>query len=156
MALYQRQATNISNFVNRVLKDSLDSYATYLNGTTRITLQEGQGVTLEEGDTITFTFAGYKFSNGIQTSNLFDSNDSTWIRNAGWKRSTAEMQAFKLPFTSAYFMNGLMLGLKGVQGGERCTVLFTGEHGFGERPVGVVGSYSALAYRVRVIEISKK
>lgn len=156
VSLYQKQAKNISSFVTKVLKDSTDSYATYNEGVTRITLLEGGGPVLKEGDTLSFTFAAYTFGTGIQSSNLVDTNDSTWAKAAGWTRDVSELQSFRLPFTKAYFLEGLLLGLDEVQEGERCTVLFTGEHGFGERPVGIVGSYAAMAYRIRVNGISKK
>ena len=156
VSLYEKQATNISNYVAKVLKDSLDSYASYNDGVTRITLEEGSGPLLAKGDQLTFSYAAYTFGTSIQTSNLFDTNDPWWAQKEGWIGDAESLEPSTLDFTKDNFLKGLLLGLEGVQAGERCIVLFTGEHGFGARPVGVVGSYSALAYRVRVEEIKKR
>ena len=51
-------------------------------------------------------------------------------------------------------VTGLHNGLKGVKSGEICYILFSGQYGFGKRPVGAIPGNSALLYYIRVESVS--
>lgn len=52
--------------------------------------------------------------------------------------------------SEARFIEGLHNGLLGVKGGEECWIFFSGQHGFGDRKIGMIPANSAIAYHIWV------
>ena len=149
---YNSQETSIEKYLNTQLQKDTTRYVVHNAGSNRLVTKEGTGEELMPGGTLVFTYAGYTFSGSISSSNLFATNDSTSAKSAGWNTTMSEI-SFKpdtLTLSKDNFINGLYNGLCGVQAGEECQILFSGEYGFGNKKTGTVSANAALAYYIWV------
>ena len=133
-AVYDKQETNISSFVERtgLLAD-----------------------TLQRGGPVSFHYAGYTLSgNRISASNLFATNHQKTADAAGWKLT--DTTAFKIETLTLddSLVEGLALGLEGVRNQDECYILFSGKRGYGSRVQGTIPAMSALVYHVWISSIS--
>ena len=129
---YDKQETNIANFVEAQLKADKTATVTYKDGVVRVVLHDTlhrEGLmadTLRSGGTVSFYYAGYTLSGAsVNSSNLFATNHqrtrpSPWTTNcwkacsAGWKASGTRTNAISsfpgsmpsVPASKARFLQG--------------------------------------------------
>lgn len=153
---YSSQEDKIDSFISSQLASNEGSTVTHNNGSNRLTLTQGEGEALKEGGTISFFYAGYVFSSGISTSNLFDTNHEETAVAAQWNVTDADFSVRTMTLNDENFIPGLKNGLVGVKGGEICYIIFSGKYGFGKRQKGTIPANSALAYQIWVESISNE
>lgn len=140
-----------------VMKDSTvtDTLRVINNaGSNRLITKEGEGEELKKNGSIAFYYAGYTFSNGISSSNLFSTNHSLSASESGWTLSEEEDKILTINMEEYELVPGLKNGLIGVKAGEECQIIFSGKYGFGKKALGIVPANSALVYKIWVESIS--
>ena len=127
----------------------------YNGGANRVVLKEGTGEGLANGGTVSFYYTGYVFQGSISPANIFATNDPDIAQEAGWEVTDATFEVKTVTLGgSDGLVEGLHKGLEGVKAGEICYILFSGQYGFGKRPVGIIPGNSALLYHIRVLSVS--
>lgn len=145
-------ATRISSWVQAQLSANEDYSAVYNEGVVRLILAPGSGEELAAGGSVTLSYAGYNFTNGtISSSTLFATNISSVASDASWSLTGVEsFEPVTIDTSDKSLLRGLRLGLEGVQAGEDCYILFTGQDGYGKSGYGTIPANAALAYRIQV------
>ena len=110
---------------------------------------------LADGGTVSFYYTGYVFQGSISAANIFATNDMQTAQENSWEVTDAsyDIKTVTLGGDDG-LVTGLHNGLKGVKAGEICYILFSGQYGFGKRPVGAIPGNSALLYYIRVESVS--
>ena len=159
--VYDKQETNIANFVEAQLKADETASVTYKDGTVRVVLHDTlsrEGLladTLRTGGTVSFYYAGYTLMNAsISSSNLFATNHKATADAAGWKLSDTTAFSIATITLDDRLLDGLQRGLEGVRGRDECFILFSGKYAYGSRVQGTIPARSALVYHVWVNSIS--
>lgn len=158
---YDKQTSYIDNFVATQMK--ADSTATLVRngGSYRLTLADtldrvfGERDSLKEGQRVSLWYACFTLTgNSISTSNLVATNVIEVAEMAKWKL-TDSTNIFHLDTirVDKKLVEGLYLGLQGVQQFDHGYVLFTGEYGFGNMARGTIPARSALVYQYVIDEI---
>lgn len=157
-SLYSTQETRIESFLNSQLSANPDAYVVRNGGVQRLVLTEGTGDSLRADGHIAFEWAGYVMNgSSLSASNLFGTNSLEIAESAGWTLTDPSVFRIEtLNLGTADLVPGLKRGLRGVRGGEECIILFSGEYGFGNKPLGTIPANAALAYRIRVESISNE
>ena len=158
---YDKQETNISNFVEAQCKADTTATVTYKDGTVRIVLHDTlrrEGLladTLRVGGTVSFYYAGYTLSgNNVSNSNLFATNHKKTADAAGWRLSDTTAFNIMTLTLDDHLLDGLQRGLEGVRGQDECYILFSGKYAYGSRFQGTIPARAALVYHVWVSSIS--
>ncbi|MBQ3766686.1 MAG: FKBP-type peptidyl-prolyl cis-trans isomerase [Bacteroidales bacterium] len=160
-AVYDKQETNISSFVEAQVKKDSTATVTYKNGTVRLTLHDTLGReglradSLSAGGIVSFYYAGYvlKGSN-VSRDQLFATNHKATADAAGWNISdTTAFQIETLPLDDS-LLPGLYNGLEGVRNQDECFILFSGKYAYGSHTQGTIPARSALVYHIWVSSIS--
>jgi len=137
--------------IGKYVYGKFDSTAVrHINGSTRVILKaaaEGAD-SLETGDTASFYWAGYTFSNGPGT--LFCTNDPKV------SAAYADTIPAKAVLGDGELVQGLENGLEGMGKGEESYIVFSGKLGFGSDEVYNIAKLSALIYHIRLTGIVKK
>ena len=158
---YDKQETNIDNFVNDQLRKDTTATVTYKNGVVRVTLHDTlqrEGLladTLQTGGTISFYYAGYTLSSStVNVSGMFATNHKETADNAGWRiNDTTAFNILTLTLDDQ-LLDGLQRGLEGVRNRDECYILFSGKYGYGSDRQGTIPARSALVYHIWVNSIS--
>ena len=160
---YDKQETNIANFVAAQCKADTTATVTYKDGTVRVVLHDTlrrEGLladTLRTGGTISFYYAGYTLTGAsISSSNLFATNHKATADAAGWRLSDTTAFNIETITLDDRLLDGLQRGLEGVRGQDECFILFSGKHAYGSRVQGTIPARSALVYRIWVNSISNE
>lgn len=152
---YASQESKIETFVNSQLKSNESAYVVNNNGSTRLVLTEGSGEELRKDGTISFYYAGYVMSGTtLSSSNIFTTNVESLAKATGLPTEDGACDIATMDLSETDLVEGLANGLAGVKGGEECIILFSGQHGFGNRKLGTIPAKSALAYYIWVESIS--
>ena len=154
--LFSTQETRIESFLNSQLSANPGAYVVRNGGVQRLVLTKGTGDSLRADGHVAFEWAGYVMSgNSLSSGNLFGTNSLDVAKTAGWDFTDLSIfQIETVDLGTADLVPGLKMGLKGVRGGEECIILFSGEYGFGNKPLGTIPANAALAYQIRVESIS--
>ena len=158
---YDKQETNIDNFVTDQLKKDTTATVTYKNGVVRVVLHDTlQRVgpladTLRTGGTVSFYYAGYTLSGAtVNSSAMFATNHKETADNAGWRiNDTTAFNILTLTLDDQ-LLDGLQRGLEGVRNRDECYILFSGKYGYGSDRQGTIPARSALVYHIWVNSIS--
>ena len=160
---YDKQETNIDNFVNDQLRKDTTATVTYKNGVVRVTLHDTlqrEGLladTLRTGGTVSFYYAGYTLSgSSVNVSSMFATNHKETADNAGWRISDTTAFHIQTLTLDDRLLDGLQRGLEGVRNQDECFILFSGKQGFGSHAQGTIPARSALVYHVWVNSISNE
>ena len=154
---YTTQEKEIDNFITTQLESHPEFIISRNNGANRLTILEGSGSDIQKkGNNIKFHYAGYVFTNSINTSNLFSTNHQETAQEALWEIDDIDYSAKVLKLTDENFVPGLLNGLIGVKAGEECFIIFSGKYGFGKKPLNKIPKNSALAYKIWVEEVNYK
>ena len=158
---YDKQETNIANFVAAQCKADETATVIYKDGVVRVTLHDDlprEGLladTLRMGGTISFYYAGYTLTGAsVSSSNLFATNHKPTADNAGWKLSDTTAFNIQTLTLDDKLLDGLQKGLEGVRNQDECYILFSGKYGYGSHVQGTIPARSALVYHVWVSSIS--
>ena len=154
--IYSKQLSGIEKYVNGQMKSDSQLQCVTRDGVFRLIREQGDGDTLERGDTLLFTYTGYRFSSYvISSANIFVTNDisvnwnvtdSTLIKNAPAVAILGHSELFK----------GLETGFDGIKCGEKCEILFPSRLGAGGKAIGTIPANCPLAYVIKVVEVRKK
>ena len=127
---YDKQETNIANFVEAQRKTDKTARVTYKDGVVRVTMHDTltrEGLladTLHTGGTVSFYYAGYTLTSAsVSSSNLFATNHKKTADAAGWQLSD----------TTAFHIRTLT---------------------YGSKAQGTIPARSALVYHIWVNSIS--
>ena len=158
---YDKQETNIANFVEAQLKADKTATVTYKDGVVRVVLHDTlhrEGLmadTLRSGGTVSFYYAGYTLSGAsVNSSNLFATNHRKTADAAGWRLSDTTAFNIQTITLDNHLLEGLQRGLEGVRNQDECYILFSGKYAFGSRKQGTIPARSALVYHIWVESIS--
>ena len=156
---YTNQETKIDQYISnqKYIKNGEETDSlrvVYNGGASRLVREEGVGEELKRGGTISFYYAGYTFTTGKSSSNLFATNHEETATSAKWELTEAEYKQLTLDLSDAELIQGLADGLVGVKSGEHCEILFSGKYAYGKRPYGNVPSNSAVLFEIWVEGVS--
>lgn len=126
----------------------------YNNGSTRLVWDEGTGPMLEPDGSVSFYYAGYTFSGSISKQNLFVTNHQATAEASGFALTDPDYELYEVNLGETELIEGLRNGLEGVRAGERCDILFSGKHAFGNTTFGTIPANSALAFQIWVVGVS--
>lgn len=123
------------------------------DGIWRVVIEEG---TLEErsvkpGDSLWFDYAAYIFSSGKGT--LFDTNIYEIAKLSGAQLDFDYLVTRREIVGKGKLIAGLDRGVVGAKKGERCYVIFSARHGFGNTQIGLVPKMSPIILEVWVKDI---
>ncbi len=157
--MYASQETRIESILNAMLNSDQEGtmYVVTNGGSQRLVVAEGEGEPLTASGTVSFMYEAYTIpSTSISASNLFATNVLETAESAG--RDTSDPDAFE-PVTEKLsdknLVKGLYNGIIGVKAGEECYILFSGKYGFGGSGMGIVPSHAALAYHLKITDVSQ-
>lgn len=147
-AAYTKQEELIEKFV----KSHSSSRVTYNEGSTRVTISEGEGMEVNARGKVSVFYAGYNFKSGsISASTLFVTNSESVAKSARWELSgDSQYEPIEVDLSDKDILKGLRNGLEGVKEGEECYILFCGKYAFGKSQVGVVPANAPLAFHIWV------
>lgn len=155
---FDKQTTNIEKILETLLKSDTTARLTQNEGTYRLilhdTLPKGRD-SLLEGGRVSLYYACYTLSSTtISTSNLVATNLKALATKAKW--NITDTTVFKLDtlVLDNSLVEGLRLGLHGVQPGDEGYVLFNGKYGFGKNEYGMIPAQSALVYQIWIENIN--
>ncbi|MGM9748043.1 MAG: FKBP-type peptidyl-prolyl cis-trans isomerase [Candidatus Cryptobacteroides sp.] len=147
---FNTQESNIDKLITSMEKDFPDMVTTINNNSYRLTIVPGSGPQLLENGTVSFHYAGYIFSGSSLPgeSNLFATNKKSIIDTGKWNLTETDTTALTVNIAQDEIVTGLRNGLKGIQEGEECYIVFSGKYGFGKKPYGTIPANSALLYHI--------
>ncbi|MBO6028046.1 MAG: FKBP-type peptidyl-prolyl cis-trans isomerase [Bacteroidales bacterium] len=158
---YDKQETNIANFVEAQLKADETAKVTYKDGVVRVVLHDTlqrEGLladTLQTGGTVSFYYAGYVLKNAsVNNANLFATNHKKTADAAGWRLSDTTAFHIRTLTLDDQLLEGLQRGLEGVRNQDECYILFSGKYAYGSKAQGTIPARSALVYHIWVNSIS--
>ena len=158
---YDKQETNIAQFVEAQLKADKTATVTYKDGVVRVVMHDTltrEGLladTLQTGGTVSFYYAGYTLTNStVNASNLFATNHKKTADAAGWALSDTTAFYIRTLTLDDRLLDGLQRGLEGVRNQDECYVLFSGKYAYGSKAQGTIPARSALVYHIWVESIS--
>lgn len=155
---YDKQITVIESFITAQMKADSTATLTRNQGAYRLTLHDTLDVnrdSLMYGGQLTWDYACYILSSAsVSSSNLVATNLEKVAIGAGWELSDS-LQFHPVTLTlDNTLLNGLQMGLQGVQPQDEGFILFTGEFGYGNIERGTIPAKSALAYHYWIHSIS--
>ncbi|HIZ85745.1 MAG TPA: hypothetical protein IAC04_04570 [Candidatus Coprenecus stercoravium] len=143
---------------NYVAQNFAENPVSYHNGSVRVTIIDSSFIappdSLVYGDTLSFFYAGYVFTNG--PSDLFSTNNKAVAAQNNFSLTDSDSTAKELVFTKDCMVPGLVNGLYGVKERGHYIILFSAEHGFYDRYVYNIPKLSALAFEVWIEAVRKK
>ena len=158
---YDKQETNIANFVTAQLRSDETAKVTYKDGVVRVVLHDTltrEGLmadTLQTGGTVSFYYAGYLLTGAnVSGGNLFATNHKKTADAAGWRISDTTAFNIQTLTLGEPLLEGLQRGLEGVRNQDECYILFSGKYAYGSRVQGTIPARSALVYHIWVESIS--
>ncbi len=114
--------------------------------TYRLIMQKGEAPAVARGDSVSFLYTGYIFSNGKGAA--FDSNKDT----LGFSSAVNNGKGIA---GVGHYIRGLDNGLVGMEAGEKAQIIFAASQGFENNSVGIVPPLSPLLYEVEIVEVKK-
>lgn len=149
--VYNRQESQIDSYLARYE----DGHRIVRHGgANRLVLVEGQGEELSSDGYVSFYYAGYMFTGNISASGMFITNHQETAEQTGWNLTDADYSLYEINLKDTELLPGLKAGLKGVKAGEECEILFSGKHGYGNKPFGIIPANTALLYKIWVVGVS--
>lgn len=150
---YNKQEANIDSYIAKnTTSDSMR--VVYNGGATRLVRIEGTGPMLEPDGSVSFYYAGYIFSGSIDKKNLFVTNHQETAESSNFTLTDPDYSLYEINLGKTELIEGLRDGLIGVRAGERCDILFSGKHAFGNSVFGTIPANSALAFQIWVVGVS--
>lgn len=156
-ATYDRQTTNIESFVSAQMNADPTATLTRTGGAYRVTLNDTLDPARDSlgwDGKVTFDYALYILSgSSVSASNLVATSLESVATAAGWQL-TDKSQFQKVTVSMQDdILEGLRMGLYGVQPEDDAFILFTGKYGYGSSEQGTIPAMSALVYHVWIESI---
>ena len=156
---YDKQTTNIESFISAQMKADETATLTRTGGAYRLTLKDTLDPTRDSlgwNGKVTFDYALYVLaSSSVSNSNLVATSLESLATAAGWDLSDKDQfQKITLSMQDD-LLEGLKMGLYGVQPQDEAYILFTGKYGYGSREQGTIPAKSALVYHVWIDSIEQ-
>jgi len=114
---------------------------------------EGADMQVSKGDSLVYEYAAYLFSSG--KGYLFDTNVLSLAEASGTGYDYSYYVPSKGVVGKGKLLSGLDIGLIGAKEGERCYVIFSARHGFGNVQIGMIPKMSPLLIEVWIREVKK-
>ena len=158
-ATYNKQETNIASFISAIQKRDSTATVTITEGVYRITQHDTLNLpdSLLWGGKVTLRYACYVLnSSSVSGNDLVATNVRSVASAAGWALTdTAQFKPTTLSLDKT-LLEGLRLGLYGVQERDEAYILFNGKFGFGDHIQGTIPARSALAYHIWIDSIENE
>ena len=155
-ATYDKQEGFIESFLSATTSQDPTATITITDGVYRITQHDtlNRPDSLLWGGRVTLNYACYVLSSAsISSNNLVATNVRSIARSAGWNLTdTAQFHPVTLTLDKT-LVEGLRLGLYGVQEQDEGYILFNGKFGYGDHIQGTIPARAALAYRIWIESI---
>lgn len=156
---YNKQETYIEQFLSAALKKDATATVTITDGVYRLTQHDtlNRRDSLLWGGRVTLQYACYVLeSSSISSQNLVATNVQSVAKAAGWTLTdTTQFRPITLTLDKS-LLEGLRLGLYGVQEQDEGYILFNGKFGFGDHIQGTIPARSALAYQFWIDSIDNQ
>lgn len=156
---YDKQAGYIDSFVQTQMKADPQATLVRNEGAWRLTLADHKdpGDSLLAGGQVILEYASYILTGAsISASNLIETNKKEIADAANWKLSDSTIfQPVTLTLDKT-LVDGLRMGLHGVQPGDEAYILFTGEYAYGNKENGTIPAKSAMVYHVWIESIKNE
>lgn len=154
---YAAQEEKIDTYIKTRLSQDSTFTVAYPGNATRLCTLEGNGEELREGGTVSFFYAGYKFTGSTpSTAGIFATNYESEAAKAGLSLDPDQLKLVTVDISESGFVQGLAEGLIGVKSGGEYEILFSGKYGYGNKVVGTIPANSALVYRIWVGGVSNR
>lgn len=154
---YDKQTTNIESFISTQMKADETATLTRTGGAYRLTLHDTMDPTRDSlgwNGKVTFDYALYVLSSSsVSNSNLVATSLEDVATAAGWNLSDKDQFQKVTLSMQDDMLEGLKMGLYGVQPLDEAYILFTGKYGYGSREQGTIPAKSALVYHVWIDSI---
>ena len=138
---FSDQEIAIAKYVEELEESSGKKYETYNDGVWRVILEEGDGSTfVDRGSKILIEYYISTFNRG-QLEQIY-----TNIGNPGYSGDWVTVGNNSI-------LSGLDIGIVGASLNERCYVIFSARHGFGNTQVGIIPKMTALQIEVVIKDI---
>lgn len=148
--LMSQQESAIDKYVNTLT----NSGVVVEDGVWRVVMEEGSGTTeAVAGDSLLINYAAYIFNSG--KGDLYDTNVKSVANEAGLEMDFDLLQPRWVVVGKGKLLTGMDRGLISVKKGERCYVIFSARHGFGNTQIGLVPKMSPLLIEVWVVDVKK-
>lgn len=154
---YDKQTTNIESFISAQMKADETATLTRTGGAYRLTLNDTLDPTRDSlgwNGSVTLNYALYVLSgSSVSAQNLVATSLESVATAAGWKLSDTDQYHPVTLSMQEDLLEGLKMGLYGVQPQDEAYILFTGKYGYGSREQGTIPAKSALVYHVWIDSI---
>ncbi|MBO4340560.1 MAG: hypothetical protein J5835_03935 [Bacteroidales bacterium] len=149
---FDKQTTTIESFVSATMKADANATLTRTGGAYRVTMHDTLDPTRDSlgwNGKVKLYYALYTLSSAsLSASNLVATNKKDVAAAASWNTADdSQFEAVTLDMTDN-LLEGLKMGLYGVQPDDEAYILFTGKYGYGSHEQGMIPARSALAYHV--------
>ena len=154
---YDKQTTNIESFISAQMKADETATLTRTGGAYRVTLNDTLDPTRDSlgwNGKVTMDYALYVLTGAsVSASNLVATSLESVAQAAGWDLSDkSQFQQVTVDMQDD-ILEGLKMGLYGVQPQDEAYILFTGKYGYGSREQGTIPAKSGLVYHVWIESI---
>lgn len=154
---YDKQITNIESFISAQMKTDENATLTRTGGAYRLTLNDTLDPARDSlgwNGSVTMDYALYVLTgSSVSAQNLVATSLESVAAAAGWSLSDkSQFQKLTLSMQDN-LLEGLKMGLYGVQPQDEAYILFTGKYGYGSREQGTIPAKSALVYHVWIDSI---
>lgn len=157
--IYNKQEANIASFITAVQKRDTTATVTITEGVYRLTQHDTLNLpdSLLWDGKVTLRYACYVLSSSsVSDNDLVATNVRSVASAAGWALTdTSQFQPITLTLDKT-LLEGLRLGLYGVQEQDEAYILFNGKFGFGDHIQGTIPARSALAYHIWIDSIENQ
>lgn len=154
---YDKQTTNIESFVAAQMKADETATLTRTGGAYRLTLNDTLDPARDSlgwNGSVTLDYALYVLTgSSVSSSNLVATSLESVATAAGWNLSDKDQFQKVTLSMQDELLEGLKMGLYGVQPQDEAYILFTGKYGYGSREQGTIPAKSALVYHVWIESI---
>ena len=140
--------------IDKFVETFTDSRVVVEDGVWRVIMEEGVGTTeAAAGDSVRINYAAYIFNSGKGA--LYDTNVKSVANEAGLDMDFSVLQPKWVLVGRGKLLSGLDIGLISVKKGERCYIIFSSRHGFGNTQIGLVPKMSPLLIEVWIQDVKK-
>ena len=154
---YDKQTTNIESFISSQMKADETATLTRTGGAYRLTLNDTLDPARDSlgwNGSVTLDYALYVLTgSSVSAQNLVATSREDVATAAGWDLSDKEQFKKVTISMQDHILEGLRMGLYGVQPQDDAYILFTGKYGYGNREQGTIPAKSALVYHVWIESI---
>jgi len=120
-------------------------------GVYHVVVQPSYGYEVNYGDTVTFWYKGYTIQSPVL---VFDTNIKSEAVLAKLDTNTRTLEPVRVIAGKTKLIEGLKRGLLLCRQGQKSTIFFTSDIGFGDNQVGPLPPWTPLAYDIEVVALN--